>query len=77
MKTTLYLISHTDDDGDVLDLFVEATTPAQAVILWRQHYADATPESAKPQMIFEAPALRGAPGARPWAHLYRDMRWMA
>ena len=77
MKTTLYLISHTDDDGDVLDLFVEATSPAQAVILWRQHYAEAVPESAKPQMIFEAPPLRGTPGARPWSHLCRDMRWTA
>lgn len=75
MKTTLYLISHTDDDGDVLDLFVEATTPAQAVILWRQHYADAVPESAKPQMIFEAPALRGAPRAVPWGALPGVVGW--
>jgi hypothetical protein len=67
--TALFLVVYDDEDGDDMDLIVEARDQHEAARLWRQHH-DFT-SARRPNIVFEIPPATGRPGARPWAGLGR------
>lgn len=57
----MFLVAYVDWDGNNLDLFVQATTPEEARMLWVAYY-DLTPDEDakldKEGKIFEVPTVQ-------------------
>ena len=68
-RTMLILVRYTDDDGNDLDLFVEATNGAEAVRLWRDHYELSEYDHHRPDRLIALPERTGTPRAIPWENL--------
>jgi len=65
-----FLIAHTDDDGNNLDLFVTAATPEDAVPLWIAYYdLILSEDSDRTVRVFEVPARVDFPVAHAWNHI--------
>jgi hypothetical protein len=71
----MYLICFVNDDGENMDLFVQASTPEEARMLWVQYYD--LPPAEDEQLdergkIFEVPTVAGGePKAISWADIVR------
>ena len=59
----LHFVSHTDDDGHNLDLFVWCTTPRAAIGRWRAYYRAG---NDLPIIIYRIPTTSSKPGALRW-----------
>ena len=68
-RTALFLVAFDDENGDNMDLIVEARDQHEAARLWRQHH-DFT-SARHPDIVFEIPPATGRPGTRHWNALPR------
>jgi hypothetical protein len=76
LATNLYYIHapNGDDEGDNLDLFVSAWTPAEAVALWIKYYdldPDDLPGLADETLISLCPGVHADPGVHGWADIQK------
>ena len=63
--TSLFFVIYTDDDGINMDLFVEASSGAEALRLWQDYFQT----DEMPMRIDAVPSLTGVPRAISWYSL--------
>lgn len=59
----LYFVRADDDNGENIDLLVEALNIVQAAVLWQEHFE--LDETAAPKWVVQL-QLKGVPGAVDW-----------